>query len=285
MADPLPIRVCSKEDPWCWQSKAVRRRIRDAFDATNNVASALGVYDALCEIASDKGSETYETTHAWIQRISGVGVTTIKAHLPVFVEMGLLHISTPTLRAPSTFTLLAVSQPTANVSQPTASDSQPVASVSQRAKFEPLARSEESQKKIRRKSEQAADAAGVPLPDVLNTPAFRSAWSDYAGYRRERHLAKLVPKSETAQLSRLAEWGHDVAIQSIRETVAQQWQGLFEPKAKPGAAAVQRPAEVPRFSDSDLQHLASVHPQRFAELFSQWPTIQTQANRLNLKPV
>lgn len=70
-----------------------------------------------------------------------------------------------------------------------------------------------------------------PLPPVLETPAFRAAWDDWQAYRRERRLPKLIPKSEAAQLTRLAEWGHDNAVRSIRESISQQWQGLFEPKA------------------------------------------------------
>ena len=66
--DPLRLRSI-KGVPFCWQSKAVRRAIREAFDATHNVASALAVYDALTEIASDEESETFATTHAWIQRM------------------------------------------------------------------------------------------------------------------------------------------------------------------------------------------------------------------------
>src|SRR5688572_7960564 len=138
----------SSDGPFCWQSKAARRRIREAFDATNNVATALGVYDALCEIASDAQAETFTTTHAWIQRISGVGVSTIKNHLGVFSELELLRICTPALRAPSTYILISVSQRLTN-------DSQPPANVSQRPNIGGLATSEESQKNLRRIEKKA----------------------------------------------------------------------------------------------------------------------------------
>jgi hypothetical protein len=59
------------DGPWCWQNKAARRRIRDALDATNNVASALATYGALTEIASDEQANPFTTTHAWISRMSG----------------------------------------------------------------------------------------------------------------------------------------------------------------------------------------------------------------------
>jgi hypothetical protein len=96
------------DGPWCWQSKAARRAIREAFDTSNNVASALGVYDALTEEASNKKAQTFTTTHAWLQSLSGVSVSTVKKVLAVFVEMKLVHISVPAFRAPSTYTLLPI---------------------------------------------------------------------------------------------------------------------------------------------------------------------------------
>lgn len=96
-----------KDGPYCWQSKAARRRIRDAFDATNDVAFALAVYDALTEIASDEQKETFSAAHAWIARISGVSVSKIQRILKAFVDVGLISKSTPTLRAPSTYAMLS----------------------------------------------------------------------------------------------------------------------------------------------------------------------------------
>jgi hypothetical protein len=96
----------TKNGPFCWQSKDARRQIRDAFDATRNVASALAVYDALTEIASDEQNETFVTAHAWIARMSGVSVRTIQNHLKVLAELKIVAIKTPGLRAKSTYTLL-----------------------------------------------------------------------------------------------------------------------------------------------------------------------------------
>jgi len=96
----------AKDGPFCWQNKAARRHIREAFDETHNVTTALSVYDALTEIASDAGTETFTTTHAWIQRISGVSVRTIQTHLKIFSDIGLVRVFTPKLRAPSTYILL-----------------------------------------------------------------------------------------------------------------------------------------------------------------------------------
>lgn len=98
----------TKQGPFCWQSKAVRRSIRERFDARNCVATALSLYDALTEEASNKQAETFTTTHAWLHVLSGVSPSTIKKHLKVFADMGIVKIKEcPGLRGPSTYTLLA----------------------------------------------------------------------------------------------------------------------------------------------------------------------------------
>ncbi|MBW7893684.1 MAG: hypothetical protein H3C27_01120 [Opitutaceae bacterium] len=163
------------DSAFCWQSKAARRAIRDAFDATSNVSTALCVYDALTEIASDEQNETFTTTHAWISRLSGVSPTTIKKVLPVLRDLGLVAISTPALRAPSTYTLHAVandSRSAANDRQPTANDSRSASSVRQREIFAPLATSEESQKNLRRIT-IAAPAKPVPAAKPVD-PLFQT---------------------------------------------------------------------------------------------------------------
>lgn len=106
MNEPKPLRK-SSGTAWCWQDKAVLRRIREAFDATNDVASALATYTALTEIASDRQREDFVTTHAWIARASGLSVRTVQARLAVLSEIGLVEVITPSLRAPSTYRLLS----------------------------------------------------------------------------------------------------------------------------------------------------------------------------------
>jgi hypothetical protein len=96
----------TKHVAFCWQDKAALRRIREAFDHEHSVCTALAVYLALSEIASDAGSEEFKTTHAWIQRFSGVSVSTIKKRLSALAEIGLIEVRTPELRAASTYRLL-----------------------------------------------------------------------------------------------------------------------------------------------------------------------------------
>jgi uncharacterized protein YdaU (DUF1376 family) len=69
--------------------------------------------------------------------------------------------------------------------------------------------------------------APVVFPIGLDTPEFRQAWDDYCEYRRTSRYAKLKPKSVESQLSTMSTWGHADAIESIRATIRNGWQGLF----------------------------------------------------------
>lgn len=79
----------------------------------------------------------------------------------------------------------------------------------------------------------------IPLPLLLRTPEFSSAWTDWNAYRREIKKP-LVASSATAQLEKLLTFGVADAIESIRNSIQNQWQGLFPPKTN-GNARNQRP--------------------------------------------
>lgn len=136
-----------KAAPFCWQHKSARRKIRDAFDRAKTVHSALGVYDALTEIASDEESEVFETTHAHISQKSGWSPRTVQDRLPELEEIGLVVIQTPALKAPSTIRLLAIT------------DKQPLPNVQQRTKRGALPTVEQQQKK----EEQSESLRGLAL--------------------------------------------------------------------------------------------------------------------------
>jgi len=148
----------TRDGPWAWQSKVALRAIREAFDRTNDVASAIGVYVTLTEIASDAGSDRFHTTHAWIQRLSGWSVRTVQARLKTLAEIGLIEVETPDLRAPSTYTLKAVAQPLPNVAQP-------LPNVRQLAKQASLPTSEESTEE--RKKKGASRFSPPTIEEVL----------------------------------------------------------------------------------------------------------------------
>ena len=86
------------------------------------------------------------------------------------------------------------------------------------------------------KDAKPAEAQGGTLPAELETETFRAAWADWLAYRRECKVSPYKPRALAAQLAMLAEWGPDVAIESIRQSIRQQWRGLFEPKASFGSA-------------------------------------------------
>jgi hypothetical protein len=143
------VRAIS-DSPFCWQSKVALRRIREAFDAEKSVASALGVYFALTEIASDMQAESFQTTHAYIAQKSGLSPRTVQDRLAGLAEIGLVEIKTPALKAPSTYRLLPVEQPLQN-------DTQPLLNVQQRAKKAPLLTSEESKEKSMKESKYVSN--------------------------------------------------------------------------------------------------------------------------------
>jgi DNA-binding Lrp family transcriptional regulator len=118
------LRVCGKA-PFCWQHKGALRKIREAFDAEKTVASALAVYLALTEIASDEEREVFQTTHAWISQKSGVSPRTVQDRLNGLAEIGVVQIITPALKSPSTYWLLPVSQPLPNARQRTKTEPPP----------------------------------------------------------------------------------------------------------------------------------------------------------------
>ena len=153
----------SQEKPFAWQSKPVLRKIRESFDAEKTVASALLVYFALTEIASDNKDDTFQTTHAYIAQKSGLSPRTVQARLSGLVEIGLLEVSTPQLRAPATYRLLSVKQPLPNVQQQSKKGSLPTLEESKEES------KEESLGELNKTSiRQQCPKRGKPLPGELS---------------------------------------------------------------------------------------------------------------------
>jgi hypothetical protein len=144
----LSLRKAS-DSPFCWQSKAALRLIRESLDKERTVASGIAVYVALTEIASDQQSETFITTEAWVAMKAGVSVKTASDRIKDLVVIGLVKVSTAKLKAPSTFTLLSVRKPLPN-------DKQPLLNVRQRTKNTPLPTSEESNEESNEKNQKKA---------------------------------------------------------------------------------------------------------------------------------
>lgn len=76
---------------------------------------------------------------------------------------------------------------------------------------------------------KAASADDVPVPEALDTPAFRKAWEDWKKYRKQARKP-LTPISMERQFSMLSRLGAAAAVASIERSIERGWQGLFEPE-------------------------------------------------------
>mgnify|MGYP001218773525 FL=1 len=92
--------------PFCWADKRVLERIRQR---AGEVASALAVYHALTVAASDARAEEFTVSHAYIATLCGFSTRTVQDRLRELEKLGVVQITTPPLKAPSTFRLLAYS--------------------------------------------------------------------------------------------------------------------------------------------------------------------------------
>lgn len=73
------------------------------------------------------------------------------------------------------------------------------------------------------------------IPTELDTPEFRTAWSDWLAYRRERRLSAYKPIGMRQAFAQLVGFGSvGIAIESIRQSIGNNWQGLFAPRAVSG---------------------------------------------------
>jgi len=75
----------------------------------------------------------------------------------------------------------------------------------------------------------------IPLPPQLDDLGFLAAWDEWVAYRRERNLPPYKPLGLQAQRTRLCGWVDDhgikVVIDGIRTSIANNYNGLFEPKS------------------------------------------------------
>lgn len=77
---------------------------------------------------------------------------------------------------------------------------------------------------------------GETIPPVLDTTAFRDAWSEFVAHRKDIKKP-LTDRSRSMQLKSLEAMGHDRAIAAIHHTIANGWTGIFEPKSGAGGPA------------------------------------------------
>jgi hypothetical protein len=68
------------------------------------------------------------------------------------------------------------------------------------------------------------------IPRELDSLDFRDAWERLVQHRRERRRP-MTPTSAERLLGKLHKWGAARAIAAIDHSIAQGWQGVFEPDA------------------------------------------------------
>lgn len=93
-----------------------------------------------------------------------------------------------------------------------------------------------------------SDALVFPLgSDCLDTPEFRAQWDEWLAYRTEKRYGKLATRTVQSVFLKLAKVGHDRAIATIQQSIANDWKGLFpekvgkmadDPNADPGGAPI-----------------------------------------------
>jgi hypothetical protein len=91
-------------------------------------------------------------------------------------------------------------------------------------------RREEKSKKTT-SSNKVVGGNDVPIPTELDTPRFREAWAAWLAFRREERFS-VKPQAIKAQLTKLAAWGPDDAVEALTASIAGGWKGLFEPKGR-----------------------------------------------------
>ena len=79
------------------------------------------------------------------------------------------------------------------------------------------------------RSSETVDAAPPELVFPFVSKDFHEAWADFVAMRSEIKKP-LKPTAIKLSFAKLAAMGEATAIQSLKESTANQWQGLFEPK-------------------------------------------------------
>jgi hypothetical protein len=99
----------------------------------------------------------------------------------------------------------------------------------------------------------------VPLPPTLNLPAFAEIWREWIDYRREIKKP-LTDRNAKAQLADLAKLAPSRAVDCIRSSIANGYQGLFPEKfaGPPGRPPPQAQISRPRAYDVPSQPLPPI---------------------------
>lgn len=69
-----------------------------------------------------------------------------------------------------------------------------------------------------------------PFPPVLDTPEFRAAWEEWLAWRRTEKKKPVTPRAARLQLAELASFGLADAVEALRQSMRNDWTGLFRPR-------------------------------------------------------
>lgn len=96
---------------WFWCSKKALRAIRENIDNSPQVASCCCVYVALCEIANEKESEVFQTTHAFLSLRTGFSARTVRSRVADLRDLELIRVRvSQKKRGPSTYEMLSMAE-------------------------------------------------------------------------------------------------------------------------------------------------------------------------------
>jgi len=112
-----------------------------------------------------------------------------------------------------------------------------------------------SQPKAKRERKPAQQMPEIP--EALNTPAFRSAWTDFIDHRKSNRKP-LSPKAAELNLKKCLELGPDTACSAIEQTIANGWTGIFEPKNTTPGVNGSKPKRDPRVPAHIPDHQAQM---------------------------
>ena len=119
----------------------------------------------------------------------------------------------------------------------------------------PLAQLRHAEAEAEEKNKKKKNVADAPvLPFESNE--FLQAWQDFVAMRSEIKKT-LRPTGMKLALEKLKGFGESIAIQSLKESTAGQWQGLYEPKNTPPAPA--KPHDRVCNSDEEFNEFMRLH--------------------------
>lgn len=118
---------------------------------------------------------------------------------------------------------------------------------------------EEAKKIPKPKRVRTDPPESVPIPPEIDTPEFRSAWSDWLADRRARRNPVTVLAAKQ-QLDMLATYGPAGAVESIRQSIRNGWTGLFPADRQAGRETLSTPKRAIECMDSRPRPRTPSHP-------------------------